>query len=483
MNRTVVAKAHGITAIAGDRTLVADANVTVHAGHVHCLMGPSGSGKSTVARTFLGESGRGVTVTGDVWTAGAVGFVPQDYAACLNPVRRIGGVLREIHRATLRQGRSPMGVAEVLDAVGLPPLAEVGRRYPHQLSGGQQQRLVFAHAVLTDPVMIVADEPTSALDSVSTARVAELMATLSGLQVGLLVLTHDEPLAAHIADTTTRLPGPQRAQITWPSGRHQHGESGTAAVHVVDLTATYPGMTTPAVNTANLRVHAGECVGLVGASGSGKSTLVRAIAGLHTRYDGDVSCAGTVLPRSLSNRDRAQKSAIQYVFQDPRAAFTPTVPVLQQVRLPAVHLLRHSTADATDAATELLQQVGLSRQVAHQPAWRLSGGELQRAGLVRALITQPKVLLCDEVTSSLDPAATDDVLQVLAALTDTAIVLVSHQMHVIRQITARVMVLAAGDVVEEGATHAVLANPQHQATGQLVAAEHHQPLDNEGSTA
>jgi peptide/nickel transport system ATP-binding protein len=210
---------------------------------------------------------------------------------------------------------------------------------------------------------------------------------------------------------------------------------------------------------------------VVGRSGSGKTTLARCLAGLHRDHDGEILLDGTPLPRSLRHRDRAQLAAVQYVFQDARAAFDEHRPVLHQVARTAVRLRGAGERAATDEASATLNRLGLTADLTRRRPGELSGGELQRAALARALLARPRVLICDEVTSGLDTVTRRGILDVLAGLVgegdELSLVLITHDLDTAR-LAHRIAVLDAGELVEQGAAQRVLTKPRHPFTISLM---------------
>ncbi|MFE6774868.1 ABC transporter ATP-binding protein [Streptomyces sp. NPDC057702] len=227
------------------------------------------------------------------------------------------------------------------------------------------------------------------------------------------------------------------------------------------------------VHVAELAVPPGRTLALVGRSGSGKTTLARCLAGLHRAYTGQVLLDGAALPRSLRDRSRSQLAAVQYVFQDARAAFDAYRPVLDQVARTAVRLRGVAPGTAREEAAALLAATGLRAELTARRPDQLSGGELQRAALARALLARPRVLLCDEVTSGLDAVSRRDILDLLAALAreraELALVLITHDLET-AAFADRVAVLDAGEIVEHGPADQVLTTPRHPFTAALVAA-------------
>lgn len=215
------------------------------------------------------------------------------------------------------------------------------------------------------------------------------------------------------------------------------------------------------------------CTAVVGRSGSGKTTLARCLAGLHRTYDGEVLLDGAALPRSLRDRTREQLAAVQYVFQDARSAFDEHRPVLDQVSRTAIRLRKAPPPEAPAAAERILSSLGLAGDLVRRKPTELSGGELQRAALARALLARPRVLLCDEITSGLDTVARRNLRTLLADLLrthpDLSLVLITHDRDT-AALATRTAVLDNGRLVEQGPTEQLLADPRHPLTAALLRA-------------
>ncbi|MGW4893232.1 ABC transporter ATP-binding protein [Kitasatospora sp. NPDC004240] len=448
------------------RALVDGVALRVRPGRVTALVGPSGSGKTTTALALLGEYPPGALVRGTVTTgAGPVGYVPQHPAAVLNPARRVGVLLRDIARRT---GGGPGAVREALRQAQLTEVEAVARRYPHQLSGGQQQRVVLAQALLLGARVIVADEPTTGQDEATKRRITAELAALVAGGIGLVLLSHDLDVVRELADEVVVLrqgrtvaAGPPSAVLPAPAaapGRAAGPPAGPVRLEVAGLTARHPGGA-PVLHGVGFGLRAGECLALTGRSGSGKTTLGRCLAGLHPRHHGTVLLDGRPLPRATRHRDRARLAAVQYVFQDARAAFAEHRPIADQVARAAVRLRGRSAGEARREALDLLGALGLTAgQAARTPAG-LSGGELQRAALARALIVRPEVLVCDEITSGLDTVTREAILDELAArraAEGLAVVLITHDPAAAARADT-VAELAAGRLVHHGSAAATTA--------------------------
>jgi D-methionine transport system ATP-binding protein len=224
-----------------------------------------------------------------------------------------------------------------------------------------------------------------------------------------------------------------------------------------------------ALDAVTLTVAEGEIVGVIGRSGAGKSTLVRIINGLEKPTEGGVIVDGSDLAQ-LGERDvRAARRAIGMVFQHFNLLSSRSA--AQNIALP-LEIAGVAKAEIAARVDELLGLVGLTEQRDRYPS-ELSGGQKQRVGVARALATKPKVLLCDEATSALDPETTGQILDLLARIRrelGVTIILITHEMAVVKTIADRVAVLEAGKIVEEGPTFEVFANPRHPTTRTFLRA-------------
>jgi peptide/nickel transport system ATP-binding protein len=493
-----VVEVTGLRVEVGGRAIVDGVSLRAHAGKVTAIVGASGSGKTTTGLALLGEYPEGARIDGTVRTEeGAVGYVPQHPAAVLNPARRVGALLRDIARRHA-DGRDEIRrrVHEAMERAQIPDPEEVLRRFPHQLSGGQQQRVVLAQALALGARVVVADEPTTGQDVLTKQRIVDELSALVRQGIAVVLLSHDLDVVRQLADEVVVMregrvveSGPARQMPAAPehdgtraliaerppATLPQAQPEVAARLDVRDLVARHRTARGPltVLRGASVSVGAGECLALVGRSGSGKTTLGRCIAGLHSAYDGQVLLDGLPLRRSLRSRSRGELAAVQYVFQDPRAAFDEHRPVLDQVARTAVRLCDADRDSAREAAVRTLGELGLTAALAGRRPGGLSGGELQRAALARAMLAQPDVLVCDEITSGLDTVTRHGILDLLAGLRERAeltLVFITHDLSAAAALGNRIAVLEAGRVVEQGPVDQVLADPRHAFTRSLSAA-------------
>lgn len=222
-----------------------------------------------------------------------------------------------------------------------------------------------------------------------------------------------------------------------------------------------------AVDHVNLSIRAGSIYGVIGFSGAGKSTLIRMFNHLEAPTSGEVIIDGDHIGQLSKNGLRAKRQKVSMIFQHFNLLWSRTV--LKNIMFP-LEIAGVPRRRAKQKALELVELVGLKGREKAYPS-ELSGGQKQRVGIARALANDPTVLLCDEATSALDPQTTDEILDLLLKIREQqnlTIVLITHEMHVIRRICDEVAVMESGKVIERGPVTQVFENPQHTVTKRFV---------------
>ncbi len=504
----------------GDTEILHSIDVTVEPGQIVAITGESGSGKSMTALSVMGLLPAGAAAQGEIQLDGVdlleatesdlcqmrgnvMGMVFQEPMTALNPVKTIGDQVAEtilVHEKTTKS-EAHKRAADIIARVGLKVAPS---RYPHELSGGQRQRVVIAMAIARRPKLLIADEPTTALDVTTQARILDLLQDLvQEFGMGLLIITHDLAVVANIADKIVvmqkgkvveaaptqdllrNMKHPYTQALFEASGHQVNLPDRVRGDRLLDATnvvRTYamprktlfgPRPNFRALNDVSFHIEHGERVGLVGESGCGKSTLTRAILGLDPIQAGDIQLDGLpVFSGKKPNLDVRRR--MQVVFQDPYSSFNPRHRVDRIITEP-FHLLKTPpTGEARDAAiAKALEDVGLSEADKTKFIHEFSGGQRQRIAIARALIVEPELIIFDEAVSALDVSVRAQILDLIADLCrkrPLAYLFISHDLFVVRTVTDRVMVMQAGQIVEQGETEAVFSNPQHPYTRTLIAA-------------
>ena len=447
-----------------------------------------------------------------------VAMVFQDPLTALTPHMTIAAQMGEVlaHHFNERGETALRKCVDWLERVRIPEAQRRLKQFPHELSGGMRQRVMLAMAMMGGPDLLIADEPTTALDATVQAQVLDLMEDLqkeTGAAVALI--THDMGVVARMSqrlavmrrgevvetgttddlfaqprDAYTRmlLDSVPRIDGALRPGHAPRAPAPKADVapllEVADLKVQFPveigGGLFPktkalrAVDGVSFDLRPGETLGIVGESGCGKSTLARAVLQLTPAKAGGVSFLG----RGLTSHDaaslRAARRDLQIVFQDPLASLDPRMSVGASIAEPLTTFEPHLNRDAREARIrEMMAQTGLDPALINRYPHELSGGQNQRVGIARAMILKPKLIVCDEAVSALDVSIQAQIVQLLIDLQKRfglAMMFISHDLAVVRELSHRVMVLYLGRIVETAATELLFADPRHPYTKALLAA-------------
>jgi peptide/nickel transport system ATP-binding protein len=600
----VLLEARGLTVSAPGRPerlqVLRDVSFTLRAGATLGLVGESGAGKSMLGRVIARHLPDGFTVDAGTLRFGhgeggadllgmpaeahrallgaRIAFIPQEPMTALNPVLTIGQQLQEhLLRLGVAKDEWRERATAMLAEVRIHQPAQVLDKYAFQLSGGMCQRVMIAMAFAGDPQLVVSDEATTALDASTQAHIVTL---IRGLQerrgTGVIFVTHDLGLAAHVCDelvvlyagemaergpakriftrslhpytqalqrANPHLTGPRRLLFSLPGqmpgisdfpslqgcrfqprcavateacatavpamrevlpGHHVRCVHGAAApepllaadasdatifhaprmsdapfLQVEGLSKVYRPRSgwlrretgVHAVKDVDLTIAPGEFVGIVGESGSGKSSLARLVMGLETPSEGRILLNGKALVARAEDWER-RIASIQMIFQDARSALNPRRRV-QSLVTQSMESRPNLHSDRQARARELVADVGLAPDMLTRFPSQMSGGQRQRVNIGRALCDLPQLLVADEIVSGLDVSVQAQILNLLLRIRrehKISLLLISHDLAVVRYLCSRVLVMHQGVVVESGETEAVLANPQHAYTKSLLAA-------------
>ena len=479
---------------------VKKASFNLYPNEILALVGETGCGKSVTAKALIKLLPQKAQLQGSVLLGTEnlvtaeekllrkirgkeVGMIFQDPSTSLNPTLPIGlQIIESCKKASplLSKKAHLEETISLLEWVGIKEAAKRIHDYPFQLSGGMKQRAMIAMALAAKPKILIADEPTTALDVTIQAQILDILLEVKKtFQMGILLITHDLGIVHHFSD---RMLVMQKGEIvesgvtsqvlfnpehTYTRQLLSHSKcktplcqpKKTPLLQIRNLCKTFSTKhrTTQALTNINLDLHQEETVGIIGESGCGKSTLGKIILGIEKPSEGTVDYA-------IENRGKE----IQMIFQDPSSSLNPRMTVQEILEEPFVI---HKISYNQKTLESLLNQVSLSPHFLSRFPHELSGGQKQRVAIARALALKPKCLVCDEPTSALDSFTLMQILELLSKLQrelSIAILFISHDLKVIKEISHRISVFYLGQMMELAPAKSLYKNPQHPYTQMLL---------------
>jgi peptide/nickel transport system ATP-binding protein len=495
--------------------IIKSVSLELHRGEVLGLIGESGAGKSTLGLAAMGYVRAGCRITeGEIRFNGQdlrrmperrrrrlrgdrIAYVAQSAAASFNPAKRLIDQYCEtpvLHGVKSRRQAEGEAI-EIFRRMRLPDPETIGLRYPHQVSGGQLQRAMIGMAMACEPDLLIFDEPTTALDVTTQIEVlAAIRTVVEEFDTAAIYITHDLAVVAQMADrikvllrgeeveeaaTRAMLADPQQdyTKTLWAvrSLAAQKVErpkpQGEPALQVEAVSAAYGA--TPVLHDVSMEIAPGRTTAVVGESGSGKSTLARVITGLLPPTSGRIVIGGEPMPPAYDKRSTDQLRHAQMIYQMADTALNPRQRVRELVGRPAQLYLGLRGRKLEERVRALLDMIELEPDayIDRFPG-DLSGGQKQRIGIARALAADPKLVICDEVTSALDQIVAQGVLKLLGRLQEelgVAYLFITHDIEIVRAIADDVVVMQKGRVVESGPRQTFFAPPHHDYTEVLLS--------------
>jgi len=479
--------------------------LSLQKGKVLGLIGESGAGKSTLGLAAIGYLKAGCAVTaGRVRLLGQdlgqqspealralrrqrISYVAQSAAAAFNPFWRLE---RQVTELAVTPDRRALA-RDLFARLHLPEPEVFGRRYPHQVSGGQLQRAMIAMALANRPELVVFDEPTTALDVTTQVEVlAQIRQVVAEQGCAALYITHDLAVVAQMADDILVLrhgrmveQGAVRQIVEAPRTEyaralvaHRSGSAPPEAAESAPLLAAV-GLELGygrkvIVQEVSLAVPRGQVLAIVGESGSGKTTVARALAGLIAPRTGSVRLEGRALAPLVEGRSAEDRRRLQFIHQLPDVALNPRHPLREIIGRPLTLFHGLSGAAFQTRLAALMADVELPVALLDRVPGALSGGQKQRVCIARALAANPKLIICDEVTSALDPLVADGILKLLLNLqaeAHVAYLFITHDLATVKAIADKIAVMYKGAVVRYGQKSDVLTPPFDDYTDLLLS--------------
>ena len=453
-----------------------------------------------------------------------ISLILQDPMTSLDPLSSVGEQIKlpVMKHLGLGKTESKEKVNWLLEKVGLSNPKQIYNQYPYQLSGGQRQRAMIALALSCGPDLLIADEPTTALDALVQRQIISLLKNLQHeFGMSILLVTHDLGVVwgcAHrvavMKDGVIRELGETKQIFSNPSNPYTKGliacrppvefrpsrlatvEDFLKGARIPPATAVYCEDGKPPLlkieniskvvssrnsffsrkskvsilDRVSIEVQEGKSFGLVGESGCGKSTLAKIISGIDGETSGEIYYEGRLL--NWRTCSRSVRKEIQYIFQDSLASLNPYMTVKEILEEPLlIHGCRKSPEERHSKIVELLERVGLDPSLIHRFPRQFSGGQRQRICIARALILEPKLIICDESVSALDVSIQAKILNLLMDLKrDLSItfMFISHDMNIIQFFCDDIAIMSQGRIIEFGTVDEIFQSPREGLTANLV---------------
>ena len=462
-----------------------------------------------------------------------ISMIFQEPMTSLNPVFTIGNQIDEalILHQKMNKKQARKKSIELLEQVQMLDPAGRVNSYPHQLSGGQRQRVMIAMAIACNPDLLIADEPTTALDVTIQKQIIELLKELQkNLNMSIIFISHDLGVISEISQRvlvmkdgkvveegstknifknpqhnytkgliacrptldvkTARLPtisdfieGHSDILDRLPLKETKSKSDSEVILQVKNLKKYFPLKKSffgkalsvvKAVDDISFDLKKGTTLGLVGESGCGKTTLGRTILQLTPSDEGQILFKGTDLAKINKKEMKSMRKKMQIIFQDPYASLNPRMTIGNSIMEPMlIHKLYPTYEERLAHLDELLEQVGLSKDMKNRYPHEFSGGQRQRICIARAISIKPELIICDESVSSLDVSLQAQILNLLKDLQDKlnlTYIFISHDLTVIKFISDNIAVMNQGKIVEYNDPEHIYQSPQNDYTKKLLSA-------------
>ena len=503
----------------GSKKLVSNVNFNISRGEFVALIGESGSGKSLSALSTVGllpsaikASGKGkwLDLTYDladhnslkIFRGKEIGFIFQEPLVSLNPLHTIGKQIGECittHTSISNVDLKDKVIALLKD-VKLDDPERRFNHYPHQLSGGQRQRVMIAMALSNNPKLLIADEPTTALDVTIQKEILDLLHSLrASYDLSILFITHNLKIVKNLADRLYIMKDGKiiesgKTKVIFKRPTHVYTKdliepkikitkskfnASKVLLSAQNLSVKYKGPRSLfrssskdfyALDKVSLSIKFGETLGVVGESGSGKTSLALSILKL-IDYQGDINLYLPEVVCRKKDKLKNYRRNVQIVFQDPFSSLSPRLSIRDIIGEGIISHRIFSKEQVEEKIGLALRRVDLDKATLERYPHEFSGGQRQRIAIARAIIMEPKLLILDEPTSSLDAAVQKQIIKLLIDLQkdlNLSYLFISHDLELVSTISHRMVVMKDGKIVDEGTPTKLLRLSKNKYTKRLV---------------
>ncbi len=501
--------------------IIKNLNLEIDRGDHFAIIGPSGCGKTTFAKTLVNILPEKATSKGylsisnvdprkinnkeaQLFRRKNFGFIYQDSIKKLNPLMRVGDHLYELFK-THDQTKSSLLIKKLVKEVFQKVGIEENKldSFPHQFSGGMRQRVSIAMALALKPKLLIADEPTTSLDTKTSFEIMqEIIQLCDEFDTTLILISHDINLAAKWckkvaiiekgsivekgnildifkspkSDIGINLVNASKIVLE-PNTKNNFQDEVVLEVnnlrHWYKLNSSIFGNKwNKALNEVSFKLYKNETLGIVGSSGSGKSTLCRALIGLLKVRGGEIKIYDkNHLPKK--NKSYKKHNNMQIIFQDPFSSLNPKM-TIKNILEDIFFIQKISNKRRIEKEIKLMFRnlnLPLNNDFLNSYPSQLSGGQLQRISLARALLLKPKILICDESVNMLDASVKIEILELLRVLQEKmnlTIIFITHDLGIAKRFCDRLLVMNHGKIVDEGESSTIFTKTKNTYTKSLI---------------
>ena len=506
-----------------ENKILKDINFSINSSEILSLIGESGSGKSLTALSIIRllekncriKKGKIIFNDTDLLSLeeqnmrlirkNDISMIFQEPMRSLNPVMSIYDQLLEAYEKESRK-KIKRKIIENLISVGIDDASRVIDLFPHQLSGGMKQRVMIAMAIACKPKLLIADEPTTSLDVTIQKQVLDLLLELRNeLNMSILFITHDLAVASQISDNIVVMkegmvvenseskkffenPKSLYSKTLLASSSYNRKNNLTnslknnSVLKVNNLKVYFKEKKSfiaqnqdykKAVDDISISIDAGATHAIVGESGSGKTTIAKAIMGLTEVTDGDIRILDKDILKMEGKEKLNFRKNYQMIFQDPFSSLNPRMRVGSIIKEGLSFLKPYmNTEETNECLKNVIENVGLEESSLYKYPHQFSGGQRQRIAIARVLVLDPKLLICDEPTSSLDVTVQKQVLDLLTEIqtkNQISYLFISHDINLVASISDTLSVMYQGKIVESGKTSDIINNTSNDYTKKLLS--------------
>ncbi len=498
-------------------------NFSLKESEILSLIGESGSGKSLTALSIIRLLENNCRITsGDIIfnnknllsleersiriiRRNDISMIFQEPMRSLNPVMSIADQLEESYKNENKKDIKNK-IVENLISVGINDAERVMSLFPHQLSGGMKQRIMIAMAIACKPKLLIADEPTTSLDVTIQKQVLDLLLKLKDdLNMSILFITHDLAVASQISDRIVVMKSGEIVEDNYSMDFFKNPKSSYSKtllesssytkrnasrenkenqnVLEVNNLKVYFKEKKPflskeqpykkAVDDVSISIEPGVTHAIVGESGSGKTTVAKAIMGLTSITEGNIKILNQDILKMKNNYRSNFRRNYQMIFQDPFSSLNPRMRVGSIIKEGLSFLKPELNNDEVNSSIiNAIKSVGLNENSIYKYPHQFSGGQRQRIAIARVLVLDPKLLICDEPTSSLDVTVQKQVLDLLIDIQNRrhiSYLFISHDINLVSSIADKISVMYQGKIVESGKTSDIIENTSNDYTKKLLS--------------